>query len=239
MDSCTGHPVWCSRSRDSRNAVIVGLELEAKALGAASGEHCPSVYVSGPGDERARIAAARAIDAGARGLISFGLAGGLLPEAAPGTVVLPATIVSEAGEWRVDAPWHDGLKRALAPRFRMIEASVFSSAAVVTTPLAKAALAARTGAAAVDMESAAVASTAAAAGLPFVAVRVVADGPEDALPESVDDLVTADGRTRYLGLPPYLVSPRRLRLLIRLAGRSRRARAELARVVQVLAGSGR
>ncbi|HUF72012.1 MAG TPA: phosphorylase [Gammaproteobacteria bacterium] len=239
MRSSTGYPVWCSSLAASQNAVVVGLELEASLLRRTAATHGPRIYVSGPGGDRARAASREAIEAGAQALIAFGLAGGLVPAATPGTLVLPVSIRSEAGEWRVDVPWHDRLTRVLAPRHRVIEGAIFSSPEVVTTRDAKAALAARTGAVAVDMESAAIASAAAEAGLPFVAVRAIADGPEDALPDNVAALVTLDGRTRYSGLLGYLAAPRRLRLLIQLARRSRRARSELERVARVLLQCGR
>lgn len=235
MNADTGQPVWCSSFEASRNAVIVALALEASLLHRTADEHRPRVYVSGPGGDRARAASREAIDAGAQALIAFGFAGGLSEKAAPAMLVVPQVVRSDAGEWDVDAPWHRRLIEALAPHRPLIEGAIFSSPEVVTTRAAKAALAARTGAVAVDMESAAIAGAAADAGVPFVAVRVIADGPEDALPENVAALVTGDGRTRYSGLLPYLAAPRRLRLLIGLARRSQRARAELARVAQVLA----
>lgn len=235
MNAGTGQPVWCSSFEASRNAVIVALALEASLLDRTGSEHRPRVYVSGPGSDRARAAAREAVDAGAQALIAFGLAGGLSEKAMPGMLVVPKVVRSEAGEWKADAPWQRRLIEALAPHRPVLEGAIFSSQQVVTTRDEKVALAARTGALAVDMESAAIAATAADAGVPFVAVRVIADGPDDALPENVAALVTHDGRTRYSGLLPYLAAPRRLRLLIGLARRSQRARAELARVARVLA----
>jgi len=119
----------------------------------------------------------------------------------------------------------------------VIEGRLFSADDVVATPDAKAELARRTGAAAVDMESASVAAAAADAGLPCIAFRVVADGPDDTLPDNVASLVGPDGRTRLRGLAGFLVSPRRMRLLLRLAVRSRDARTELGRAVQFLSRS--
>jgi hypothetical protein len=87
------------------------------------------------------------------------------------------------------------------------------------------------------MESAGVAEAAAAAGLPFLALRAIADTADDALPEGADRLVTAAGKTAWRELLPFLVSPRALGLLIRLGLRSRRARAQLGRALGVLGGS--
>jgi hypothetical protein len=82
------------------------------------------------------------------------------------------------------------------------------------------------------MESAAVAQAAAEAGVPCIAVRVIADSSADALPENVLSLVTADGRTRYRGLLPVLLAPSQIPLLLSLARRSSAA----CRVLSTLAG---
>lgn len=238
MDSGTGDPVWRSDSAASRVAVIVGLRLEAKVLRRIRAPDRPRVCISGPGSERAFLAATGAIDEGAKALMSFGLAGGIGAGADTGTVVVPETLKSDAGAWKADPPWRQRLILALKPGFRLLEGPIYSAGAVVVTPRDKAGLASSTGAVAVDMESAGIARAAAEAGLPFVAIRVVADGPEDSLPENVETLVSASGGTRLSGLPAMLLSFRRLHLLAGLALRSRRARAELARVIRVLSGPG-
>ena len=52
-------------------------------------------------------AAARAIDAGAGVLVSWGLAGGLDATLAPGTVVVPRRVLQQGAEpLAVDAVWH-------------------------------------------------------------------------------------------------------------------------------------
>ncbi len=52
---------------------------------------------------------------------------------------------------------------------------------MIRTPAERAALAAATGALAVDMESAAIARVAKERQIPFLAIRVVTDGPDDTL----------------------------------------------------------
>lgn len=237
MSPGTGDPVWHSDSPAERVAVISALELEAGIARAATGRHRSQICVSGPGGDRALEAARNAIAQGARALISFGLAGGLSRNAATASVVLPQTICSEGGTWTADAAWRGRLAVLLRSDFRLLEGALYSAADVVVTPAAKARLAASSGAEAVDMESAAIAAAAAAAGLPCIALRVIADGPDDALPDKVASLVGPDGRTRVSGLAAFIFSPRSLRLLFGLAGRSRQARAELARVTAVLARS--
>ena len=68
------------------------------------------VVQSGPGSARASAAASRAIDAGAGLLVSWGLAGGLGVGVAPGTVIAPRRVLTEAGApLLVDPAWHSRL----------------------------------------------------------------------------------------------------------------------------------
>lgn len=238
MERGAGDPVWRSEAPASRIALVAALELEARVPRAALGERSPPVYVSGPGPERAAVAAQRAIAAGARALIAFGLAGGLAAPATSGAVLLPRELKCKDGEWTAEPGWRERLAGCLAPRFALVDLPLFTGDRVLVTPAEKAALAARTGAAAVDMESAAIARAAAEAGIPCVVLRVVADGPDDRLPDGVEALVTAEGRTRFAGLPVFLASPGRLKRLLTLAARSRQAREVLASVVARLAEPG-
>jgi adenosylhomocysteine nucleosidase len=237
MSAGTGDPVWHSGSPAARVAVIAALEIEARIPRALGSAHRSPVYVSGPGSDRALAAARRAIAAGARALVSFGLAGGIGPDAATADIVLPETIASDAGSWAADTVWRQRLALLLQPGFRLVEGRLFSASDVVATPAAKAELAQLTGAVAVDMESAGVAAAAAEAGLPCIALRAVADGPDDALPENVASLVGPDGRTRPAAVAAFVLSPRSWRSLLGLAARSRDARAELTRALQALVRS--
>jgi adenosylhomocysteine nucleosidase len=208
-------------------AVIAALALEARTLEVFRRDPEVCVYLSGPGPERAGAAARGAIAAGARALLSFGLAGGLSRELGCGAIVLPARVLSSSGEWATDAAWRQRVAEGIGRRFALSEEALYSALHVVTRPQAKAELAKRTGAAAVDMESAAVAGAAAEAGLPYIAIRVVADGPDDALPERIESLLTADGHTRYRGLLSLLLAPAEFPRLLVLARRSDQARRTL------------
>ncbi len=97
-------------------------------------------------------------------LISAGFAGGLHPSAALGRVV-------------VDAPGWAGQIPAACLAGRIV-----SAPRVVEGAAEKAALGHRTGALAVDMETAAIAAVAAEAGLPMAAVRTISDPVESDLP---------------------------------------------------------
>jgi adenosylhomocysteine nucleosidase len=234
MNSGAGDPVWRSGWPTSRIAVIVALELEAAILRRALGTACPPVQVCGPGLERARAAGLEAVARGAGALIGWGLAGGLSHEADSGTVLLPEQLMSAAGSWRTDAEWRTRVAAALGPDLLPLHGPLYSAHSVLTDPADKAALAAATGAVAVDMESAAIARVAFDAGLPCLILRVVADGPFDALPAGVEKLVTDRGRTRLRGLLPFVLMPARLAALIRLGHQSKIARSRLRQLASRL-----
>jgi adenosylhomocysteine nucleosidase len=231
MNTIAGDPVWRSDRPTSRIAMIVALELEAAILRRSLGSACPRIHVSGPGLAQARTAALEAVEQGASALIGWGLAGGLSAEAVSGAVLLPEQLLSEAGSWPADTPWRARIADALEPDFRPLAGTLYSAPAVLKDPAAKAALAAATGAAAVDMESAAIARVAFEAGIPCLILRVVADGPGDALPAGVERLVTDRGRTRLRGLLPLVLMPAQLVALIRLGGQSSIARGKLRQIV--------
>jgi hypothetical protein len=239
MDSSTGDPVWRSDSQASRIAIIAALELEARIPKALCGNRCPTVYVSGPGRDRAYAMAERAVAEGAEALVSWGLAGGLSEQAPTGTVMLPDAVVDDSGRWPTETVWRERLAAVLDRRFSPLQRPLYSAERVLTTRREKSLAANRSGASAVDMESAAIAEIASVNGVAFVAIRVVADGPLDELPDHVEGLVTADGRTRYLGLPGMLTSIRRIRLLLSLAQNSQAARRRMVSIVQELVQSSR
>jgi adenosylhomocysteine nucleosidase len=189
----------------------------------------------GPGPESAALAARAAVAGGARALLSFGLAGGLAARAIPGTVVLPQAVIEPGHEPLLTDPvWCERISAALAADFAIERGSLASVDHVLVLPEEKAALAADLGAVAADMESVAIAREAAIAGVPFVALRVVADGPADRLPLRVAEFVTADGRARLAPLVSHLAAPRELGRLVILGQRSRRASAGLTAVARLL-----
>ncbi len=111
--------------------------------------------------------------------VSAGYAGGLVAPALRGVIVVDtATTLFD---------------HALPPAVR---GRIADSQTMVATPDARARLAAATGAIAVDMESAAVARVAKERGIPFAAVRVITDGPDDTLVIEWDRYRRRDGTMR-------------------------------------------
>ena len=150
---------------------IVGLRREARLLGWLSDEL--PVACAGADAVRAAALASGLIDRGVGGLVSFGLAGGLDPALAPGTLLLPEVVLLPDGRaLPVDGAWR---RRAAALLPQAGSAALVGSDRAVASVAGKAALRASSGAGAVDMESHAVAAAAVAAGLPFLVIRAIAD----------------------------------------------------------------
>ncbi|WP_158045772.1 nucleoside phosphorylase [Skermanella pratensis] len=145
--------------------IVVGMKAEAR-IARRSG--LPVALTGG---------AARLLAEGADGLISFGIAGGLAPCLAPGTLVVASDVVLEDGS-RLAA----GLPLGKAVPEAALRAPVAGVAAIVPGIAAKRDLHFRTGAVAVDLESGQVARLCADAGVPFAVVRAVADPAERELP---------------------------------------------------------
>ncbi len=127
-------------------------------------------------------------------IISAGFAGGLDPALQRGALVRPARVVAEDASRLlplVVPPLHDP---AAAP-----PTTIVTTAAIVVSPAEKRALAARSGAHLVDMETLAVAAVAAEAGLPCAAIRVISDTADEALPPEVVTLARPQSMLRLLG----------------------------------------
>src|SRR5262249_5406806 len=103
---------------------------------------------------------------------------------------------------------------------------------MVTTPAAKARLWRTRSAVAADMESAHILAWARRAGYPALAVRAVADDPDEELPSELLRAVGADGRMQPLAIARFLGHPHLVRAAWRLGHHSRRALASLARFVR-------
>lgn len=161
--------------------ILTGLASEAATLGAADPR--VAIALSAARRERAEAEVARLAGLGVRALLSVGIAGGLDPALAPGARVVPARVCDTAG-------------RTWATAFLAGTGTLAGVDAAVTTPGGKAALRAGTGAVAVDMESHVVARAAAAAGLPFAVLRVVADPADRAIPAAALNGVGPDGTPR-------------------------------------------
>jgi adenosylhomocysteine nucleosidase len=209
-----------------RLGIVVGLAAEARLarpLGATA--------IGGGLPAGAEAAAERVAGFSIDALVSFGLCGGLDPALRPGTLLVPRQVRDGAECYATDA--------ALAARLGgWSGGDVLTGRAVVAAASEKARLFAATGAAAVDLESGAVARVARWHGLPFAVLRAVCDPAERDLPSAA---LAALDQAGAIGLRRVLASivrsPGQLPALLRLARDAAAARrALIGRVRQVCGG---
>jgi adenosylhomocysteine nucleosidase len=118
-----------------------------------------------------------------RGVISFGVAGGLDPSLKSGDVVVATEVLAGDTRWLAGLALNEEMIASVAlGRRRVVRGGLAGVEQVIAAKDDKAALRSETGAAAVDMESHIAADYAAKAGLPFAALRVISDPATRALP---------------------------------------------------------
>jgi adenosylhomocysteine nucleosidase len=221
--------------------VVAALAAEARTLGpqirrsdglALIGDGL-LVAVNGIGTAAATLAARSLVEAGATALVSWGMAGGLDPKLRAGTVCLPNEVISKDGASYFTTPhWRELLSAATAASVPVIGGKLLTSAYIIDAVAGKACAFRETGAAAVDMESLAVAQVAASHGLPFIAVRAIVDCAADELPGSVLAASRA-GQVQIRQLIRRLArSPIDVAALVRLARRYRAATRSLRAVAR-------
>lgn len=146
------------------------------------------VVRSGIGAKAAREACLSLLDAGCERLLVWGAAGGLVPALRPGALLLPpAVIAADGARYDTDAAWCARLLARLSAHMPVVRQDLATLAAPLATRAEKEACAARTGAAAVDMEAGAVAALAAERGIAYAVVRAVADPLEMEIPRAALD----------------------------------------------------
>jgi nucleoside phosphorylase len=219
----------------TRTGIVAALRAEARTLGPAvrgpTLDTLPDgtlLAISGMGPEAAARAALALLAAGARTLLSFGLAGALDPQLTAGTVLLAETVMDGSGlAHPTCGPWRERLARVAAPR-GVAGGALLSVAQPLLSAAAKAQARARTGACAVDMESFAIGSVAARQGVDFAVARVVVDTATDAVPGSVTAVTGPRGEVHYPRLVLSLLgAPQDIPALLRLSRRYRAAMASL------------
>ncbi|WP_425408932.1 hypothetical protein [Hyphococcus sp.] len=119
----------------------------------------------------------------------------------------------------------------------IIVGALFGADEIVDSVQKKSALFHNHGAVAVDMESHGAARAAARAGVPFAAIRAIADPADRALPKAALDAVAPDGSTRVLKtLGAALRDPRQFPELMKLGADSAAATKTLRRDLGLLFG---
>ena len=226
----------------SVTGIVVAMRVEARCLTA---QPLPfnrlfrlntgvALWLCGMGAVAAHHAAKELLAAGASGLVSFGFAGALDPDLQPGNLVLPEAVLAEDTQtlFPVDSVWRKQLQQCLSGHIRQSGGLLVTTREVVTSTSSKQALAERTRACAVDMESTAIATVATEAGNPFLAVRVVSDPIGFSPPEVLLGAIRSDGSPDMLRILSLIASGTvSISTLLRLGRDSRAAAATLSAVV--------
>ncbi len=185
-------------SIDPRPVLIVtGLVQEAR-IAAGPG----MIVICSSSDPRQLRALLATLDSSTfRGVVSFGVAGGLDPSLKTGDVVVATEVMAGDTRFLADMALNEemiasaALKRGRVTRRRrrVVRGALAGVERVVAASSCKAALHSETGAAAVDMESHIAAAYAASAGIPFAALRVISDPAHRALPELAQNAIKPNG----------------------------------------------
>lgn len=159
--------------------------------------HAPeSVHalVTGMGAPAAACNLARTLEVEHPGLIiAAGFAGGLNPELKLGQVILDDADLQEHG-------------LNLSGPAELFHGKIHSASKVMVTPSEKASLRKESEADAVDMESSAIRSIARSHRIPMIALRVITDPYNEALPLDFNQFMNSTGSVRYGRLAFHLLS---------------------------------
>jgi hopanoid-associated phosphorylase len=192
--------------------IVTGLVQEARiAAGPGMAVICSS---SDPNQLRALLTTLDPTSI--RGVISFGVAGGLDPSLKTGDVVVATEVMAGDTRWLAGLSLtEDQIASIALGRRRVVRGLLAGVEEVVAASSCKAALHSETGAAAVDMESHIAAAYAAEASIPFAALRVISDPAHRALPVVARKAIKPNGDLDLLQIMGSVVrNPRTLRALV-------------------------
>jgi adenosylhomocysteine nucleosidase len=192
--------------------IVTGLVQEARiAAGPGMAVICSS---SDPNQLRALLTTLDPTSV--RGVISFGVAGGLDPSLKTGDVVVATEVMAGDARWLAGLSLTEAQIASIAlGRRRVVRGLLAGVEEVVAASASKAALHSETGAAAVDMESHIAAAYAAEAGIPFAALRVISDPAHRALPVVARKAIKPNGDLDLVQIMGSVVrNPRSLRALV-------------------------
>jgi adenosylhomocysteine nucleosidase len=208
-----------------------GLAIEAKIARAAG---FSAVIRAGDRDGTAALVATAAAQTDC--LVSFGIAGGLAPELAAGTVIVSGEVVAERKHW-VNEPRHQKQVTRFARSIGAVEGPVFGAGSILATQTEKNRAWVATRAIAVDLESEIVARIATALDIPFVVLRTVADTARRDLPPASLIPLGVNGKPRLSKVfAEVLRRPSQLPEMIGLAQETRIALSALISPARALRG---
>jgi hopanoid-associated phosphorylase len=210
--------------------VVCGLKSEAAAVRAAAPTEKIRIAVSGASAERAEAMAYQFCRDGAKAILSVGVSGGLDPMLKPGDLLIGEAVRTKSGEEFAANTTLIAAFEFEAGAAPLRRATLFGADAIVASTLEKKRLFDDYGADAVDMESHGAARAARGAGIPFAAVRSIADPASRALPAAALNAVAPDGSTKVFSvLIACAKAPEDFPALLRLGADSEKALRTLRR----------
>ena len=215
---------------DPSVGVVVGLAAEGRIARRLAWK----VAIGGGTAKGAEAAAQSLAEAGVAALVSFGLAGALDPALRAGALIVPSAVIVGGTCYPTDP----GLSHLLGGATMH---AVLGADAVAASVDEKRRLHVTSSAAAIDLESGAVARVATARGLPFAVLRVICDPADRDVPQAALVALDAAGAVGLLRLVAEVVAhPAQLPALFALATDAVAARRSLvAHVRQITPVPGR
>lgn len=170
-------------------------------------------------------------------LASFGFAGGLTPDLARGALVIGTAVVYEDAPRKLTAANRHLVEQfqaaADAEELPVRQGLLVTSRQLVSDPASKTELSLRSGACAVDMETAGMVEVAHEVGLPWVAVRAIVDSAGECLPAACLTMLREDGSIAPGRVIQMICrSPQLLWHSLRLAGHMAIARRHLSQAFE-------
>lgn len=200
---------------DPRSILIVTGLLQEARIAAGPGM---AVICSSSDPKQLRALLTTLDPTGIRGVISFGVAGGLDPSLKTGDVVVATEVMAGDTRWLAGLSLTEAQIASIAlglGRRRVVRGLLAGVEELVAASSSKAALRSETGAAAVDMESHIAAAYAAEVGIPFAALRVISDPAHRALPVVARKAIKPNGDLDLRQIVGSVVrNPRTLRALV-------------------------
>ena len=208
-----------------RIGVVVGLAAEARIARRLGWP----IAIGGGTAGGAEAAANALVRQGCAGLISFGLAGGLDATLRPGALIVPAAVIAGGKRYTAD-PILSCMLGGATPHL------LLGADAIVASVEDKCRQREQTGAAAVDLESGAVARVASTHSIPFAVLRAICDAADSSLPHAaLVALDTHGGIRAWRVLASIAARPMQLPALLALAADAAAARRSLiARVKRIV-----
>jgi len=200
--------------------IVCGLQSEAKAVRSTCDDERIRLGVSGANASRAERIASDFCAKGASVIISVGVSGGLDPELQPGDLLIGNSVATGLGEhFDCDQELLQG-----ASGLSQLPVVLYGADEIIASTDEKTVLFNKYKAVAVDMESHGAARAAKVAGVPFLAIRAIADPADYALPPAAMNAVAPDGSTRILKtLFECVKAPGQFPALLKLGANSEKA----------------